>query len=294
MIEELASCEELHADVELALRLERELQTAQKRVVDLLQDLPLAARVLHLLPRQHARLHQDLQRVHLVVALAPHQQHLPERPLPDHLQQLEVVLRERRRHLRRGHHPRPAVVHVSEVARPAHAHRLVRALQHHPVATALPADHAPAEPAVVLPHEERERLHARLALAHLAVRRPVRRRLQVRHRDLLERARLLGGLRGQRGESQRRHQMLPERHRRRRTRETVRRARSVLPRGTGHLEEGEDALEREEVGQRAVGGVAHPRGDAEAAEHLFELLDWRPAGEVPGDAGRRGARRRPS
>lgn len=272
MVEQRAAGEELHPDVQLSLGLERELQPAEERVVDLLQDLPLAARVLHLLPRQHARLHQDLQRVDLVVPLAPHQQNLPERPLPDDLQQLEVVLRQRRRHLRRRHHPRPSVVHMPEIARPAHAHRLVGPLQHHPVATALPADHAPAQPAVMLPHQERERLHARLALAHVAVRDPVRRRLQIRHRNFLQRARLFRRLRGNRGDPQRLDQVLPEGDGGRGAREPVGGAGNVLRGGAGHLEEEEDALQREQVRERAVGGVAHPRGNAEAAEDLLELL----------------------
>ena len=57
VVEERSPREKLHPEIQLPLGLERELQAAEKRMTDFLQNLPLATRVFHLLLRQHATLH---------------------------------------------------------------------------------------------------------------------------------------------------------------------------------------------------------------------------------------------
>lgn len=57
VVEERSPREKLHSEIQLPLGLERELQAAEKRMTDFLQNLPLATRVFHLLLRQHATLH---------------------------------------------------------------------------------------------------------------------------------------------------------------------------------------------------------------------------------------------
>ena len=93
MVEQGPSGEKGHSQVELVIRLKGELEATEEGRVHLFQNLPLVHRVLDLVFRDHVGLEEDLQRIHLLVALSAHKQHLPEGPATDHAQQLEVVLR---------------------------------------------------------------------------------------------------------------------------------------------------------------------------------------------------------
>lgn len=100
---------------------------------------------------------------------------------------------------------------MSVIARPTHANRLARLLQHHAEPTALAADHATTQTTVVLPHEETERFQASLALGNLAVGNPNRGRIHVGQRQLFHvRDRFLATTCGRRGHALRLHLIFPE------------------------------------------------------------------------------------
>lgn len=80
-----------HSHKQFVFRLEGERQPAQERGIHLLQNLPLALRVLDLVPRHDLRLLEDLQSVHAFVVLVAHQKDLAEGAAADHAKQLEVV-----------------------------------------------------------------------------------------------------------------------------------------------------------------------------------------------------------
>ena len=93
MVKQGPSGEKGHSQVELVICLKGKLKATEEGRVHLFQNLPLALRVLDLVFRDHVGLQEDLQRIHLLVALSTHKQHLPEGPATDHAQQLEVVFR---------------------------------------------------------------------------------------------------------------------------------------------------------------------------------------------------------
>mgnify|MGYP004431296065 FL=1 len=147
---------------------------------------------------------------------------------------------------------------MTVIARATHPHRFPRPLQHHTEATALAADHPATEPTVVFPHEEAEGLQTRLALRHLAVRNPNRGRIHVRYRQLLRGGdSVLASACGRGGYALRLQLVFPKKHRSHRVLLAAQVAR--------HLEEGENRLQRRQVGRCVVGGVGETRGDAKAA-----------------------------
>lgn len=91
VVKQRTTRQERHSHKQLVFRLECKRQPAQERGIHLLQNLPLALRVLDLVARHDLRLLEDLQRVHAFVVLVAHQKDLAERAAADHAEQLEVV-----------------------------------------------------------------------------------------------------------------------------------------------------------------------------------------------------------
>ena len=91
MVKQRTTRQERHSHKQLVFRLKGERQPAQERGIHLLQNLPLALRVLDLVPRHDLRLLEDLQSVHAFVVLVAHQKNLAEGAAADHAEQLEVV-----------------------------------------------------------------------------------------------------------------------------------------------------------------------------------------------------------
>mmetsp|Transcript_10406 Transcript_10406/g.29483 ORF Transcript_10406/g.29483 Transcript_10406/m.29483 type:complete len:282 (-) Transcript_10406:508-1353(-) len=95
--EEMPPVDELHHHVQLAARLKRVVERHDERVVHARQYLPLHPHVIDVVLLQDLALLQHLHRVNLIRALQPHLEHLAERPLAHHPQQLKVLRPELRR-----------------------------------------------------------------------------------------------------------------------------------------------------------------------------------------------------
>jgi len=91
VVEELATVYKRQHEVQLLAGLERELERHDERRVDTAQNefLGQSVRDLHLI--DDVSFADRLQRVYLARVLLPHLHHLAERPLADHLEQVEVL-----------------------------------------------------------------------------------------------------------------------------------------------------------------------------------------------------------
>ena len=90
MAEELSTLHKLHEEEDAVLVLEYVLHVNQEWMIDLAKDVLLQLDVLHLLVFQDDILANDLHGVHLLRCHVLDEEHLTERALSDHLDNLKV------------------------------------------------------------------------------------------------------------------------------------------------------------------------------------------------------------